>query len=76
LIGRRGSVSGRESRSFSGSFFISFQASSENYFSLRVFLICTTNLEFLEILLSKCCQDFPPHPPLSPAFGGEGRVRG
>ena len=28
--------------------------------------ICTTNVEFLEILLSKLCQHFPPHPPLSP----------
>jgi len=42
--------------------------------------ICTTNARFLEILSSTfqktpqlCCGD--EWPPLSPAFGGEGRVR-
>ena len=34
--------------------------------------LCITNLEFLEILLSKFCQDFPPHPALSPQGRGKG----
>jgi hypothetical protein len=41
-----------------------------------MFGICATNLEFLEILLSKFCQDFPPHPFPLPHLRGRGEGEG
>ena len=38
--------------------------------------LCITNLEFLEILLSKFCQDFPPHPIPLPRLRGRGEGEG
>ena len=38
--------------------------------------ICTTNLEFLEILLGTVFQDFPPHPIPLPRPRGRGEGEG
>jgi len=38
--------------------------------------LCSTHIEFLKVLLSKSCQDFPPHPIPLPRLRGRGEGEG